>query len=149
VVSGTAFHWVAGVGYSHLLRVVKPDGAVAIFWHRFLNGHDSFYDRLDEIYRDHAPELYMTDLHAKAEMADREREERLLACDGFADRRIIRYYDNLQYNAEGYLSLLRTWPDHAGLPDQFFSEIASAVEAVGGLIVKPIRTTLVFGRRTG
>jgi hypothetical protein len=99
---------VAGASHHHLLRVVKPDGGVAIFWHTFPDGRDSFYDRLDDIYRDHAPDLYVTDLHAKAEMADREREEQILAWDGFTDRRTIRYHDHLRHSAEGYLALLRT-----------------------------------------
>jgi ubiquinone/menaquinone biosynthesis C-methylase UbiE len=147
VVSGTAFHWVAEAGYRQLLQVLKPEGSVGIFWHTFLNGHDSFYDRLDAIYHDHAPELYVTDLHARAELAERAKEERLLAWDGFVDWRVVRYYDSVRYDADGYRDLLRTWPDHATLSERFYSEVASAIRDAGGYVVKPIRTTLVFGRR--
>ena len=147
IVGGNPFHWLDEAAKQRLLRIAKQDGAVAVFWHTFLNGQDSFCDFLDDIYREHAPELYVTDLLTMVEMRDREREERLLAWDGLIQRRTIRYYDQAQYDAEGYVSLLRTWPDHAHLPDQFFAAIASAIQSVGGLIVKPIRTTLVFGRR--
>ena len=146
IVGDNPFHWLNEAAKQRLLRFIKPGGAIAIFWHTFLNGHDSFCDHLDDIYREHAPEMYVADLLTMSEMRDREREEQLLAWDSLTDRRTIRYYDRVQYDAEGYVNLLRTWPDHARLPDRFFSAIASTIQNVGGMIVKPIRTTLVFGR---
>lgn len=148
VVSGTAFHWVAPAGHAKVLHVLKPQGWVGVFWHTFLNGRDPFYDRLDQIYHDHAPSLYVSDLHAAQELADRHKEQQLLSWASFGDWRIIRYYDNVRYDADRYLSLLRTWSTHVELPQGFYRAVAAAIGDVGGQIVKPIRTTLCAGRRT-
>jgi len=147
VVSGTAFHWVAPNGHAKLLDVLKPNRSVGVFWHTFLNGRDPFYDRLDEIYRQHAPSLYVTDLHSAQELADRQKELQLLSWEGFGDWRIIRYYDNVRYDADGYLNLLRTWSTHVDLPPEFFRAVSRAIHDVGGHVVKPIRTTLCVGRQ--
>ena len=130
IVAANPFHWLAETGTHNPLRVAKPGGAIAIFWHTFFNGQGPFYDCLDDIYREHAPELCETDLQAKLELADREKEERLLMWDGLSGRRVVRYYDQVQYDAERYLGLLRTWPNHASLPDSFFNAITSAIKGV-------------------
>ena len=79
VISGTAFHWVTEAGYRQLLRVLRPQGAVGIFWHTFLRGHDQLRTDLDLIYRSHARHLYVDDLAAAQEMNDRRKEEQMLS----------------------------------------------------------------------
>jgi SAM-dependent methyltransferase len=149
VVSGTAYHWVGEAGHARLLRALKPRGAVGIFWHTFLNGDDPVFERFDGIYRDHAPDLFVADIHATQEMGDRRKELALTAWPDFRDWRIIRYYDRVSYDAAGYLDLLRTWSTHTHLSAEFYAAVRSAIDEAGGRIVKPIRTTLCFGRRNG
>jgi ubiquinone/menaquinone biosynthesis C-methylase UbiE len=147
VVSGTAFHWVAPTSHARLSRVLKPDGWIGVFWHTFLNGREPFYDQLDEIYRQHAPELYVPDLHATQELADRGKEKQLLSWDGYCDWRVIRYYDAVRYDTRRYTDLLHTWSTHVDLPPAFFQAVSAAIERSGGSITKPVRTTLCAGRR--
>jgi ubiquinone/menaquinone biosynthesis C-methylase UbiE len=147
VVSGTAFHWVTEAGYAQLMRVLRPQGAVGIFWHTYLNGKEPFYERLDQIYQDHAPNLYVADLLTTQELDDRRKEERLLSWTGFGEWRVIRYYDRLPYSAKSYVDLLRTWSTHMNLTKPFFKAVEQAIKDVGGEVLKPIRTTLCFGRR--
>lgn len=148
VISGTAFHWVTEAGYRQLLRVLRPQGAVGIFWHTFLRCRDPIHKELDLIYRNHAPHLHVDDLDAAQEMKDRHREEQMLSWAGFGEWRVIRYYSSICHSAKGYLDLVKTWPDHAGLSDTFFKSAGSLIENAGGEIVMPMRTTLCFGRRT-
>jgi SAM-dependent methyltransferase len=147
IVSGTAFHWVDPAGHAKLLDLLRPDGWIGVFWLTFLNGKNPFYSRLDGIYHEHAPGLYVTDLHAAQELSDRSKEEQLLSWKDFGDWRVIRYYDNVSYDAEGYQGLLRTWSTHVQLPQAFYRAVADAINDAGGHIVKPIRTTLCTGRR--
>lgn len=80
-------------------------------------------------------------------MKDWLRETTVLSLAGFTDWRVIRYYDTALYSAEGFVSLMNTWSDHAGLSDDFFRSMAAVIDDAGGEIVIPIRTTLCFGRR--
>lgn len=146
-ISGTAFHWLTAGGRDRLLRALAPRGAVGIFWHTFLNGQEPFYERLDGIYREHAPGLWVPDLQAAQQLTDRRKEEGILGWEGFRDWRVIRYHDRLSYDPAGYLNLLRTWSTHADLDQAFFAAVAAAIRDAGGRIVKPIRTTLCFGLR--
>jgi ubiquinone/menaquinone biosynthesis C-methylase UbiE len=146
-ISGTAFHWVDPTSHAKLLHVLKPDGWVGIFWHTFLNGSSAFYDQLNEIYRRHAPAMYVADMHAAQELADREKEIQLLAWSGFGQWRVNRYYETVRYDARGYVDLLHTWSTHTQLPEAFFEEVSRAIRDCGGSIEKPIRTTLCAARR--
>ncbi|NMB45574.1 MAG: class I SAM-dependent methyltransferase [Firmicutes bacterium] len=148
VISGTAFHWVTDAGYRQLLRVLRPQGAVGVFWHTFLRGHDPIHEKLDLVYRNQVPHLRVEGLDAAQEMKDRRREEQMLSWAGFAEWRVIRYYSSIGYSAKGYSDLVKTWPDHGGLSDAFFRSAGSLIEEAGGEIVMPVRTTLCFGRRS-
>jgi ubiquinone/menaquinone biosynthesis C-methylase UbiE len=148
VISGTAFHWIDPSSHAKLLRVLKPGGWVGVFWHTFLNESGGFYDTLNEIYRLHAPAMYVPDIHAAQELADREKELQLLSWTGFGQWRVIRYYEAVRYDAQGYLDLLHTWSTHTQLPQAFFDAVADAIARHGGLVEKPIRTTLCVARRT-
>jgi len=147
VISGTAFHWVESSARSKLLEVARRRGALGIFWHTYLNGRNPFFEQLDRIYKAHAPTLYVSDLAASQELADREKEEQALSLEGFSDWRVIRYYDNIRYDAEGYVNLLRTWSTHADLSQSFYEAVGLAIHETGGSIEKPIRTTLCVGLR--
>lgn len=147
VISGTAFHWVSDEGHEQILRVLKPRGGVGIFWHTYLNGRGTFYEQLNKVYKDHAPELYAEDLEATQELADRRQEERIMSWTEFTDWRAIRYYDTVCYSSARYVDLLRTWSTHANLSESFFRAVSCLIEDAGGEIEKPIRTTLCFGRR--
>jgi ubiquinone/menaquinone biosynthesis C-methylase UbiE len=147
IVSGTAFHWIVPAGHAKVHHVLKPGGWIGVFWHTFLNGDDPFYSLLDDIYRRHASALYVPDLHASQELADRDKERQLLSWDGFGLWRVIRYYETVRYDAQGYLDLLRTWSTHKGLPPAFFEAVSDTIQRSGGSIAKPIRTTLCAGQR--
>jgi ubiquinone/menaquinone biosynthesis C-methylase UbiE len=147
VISGTAFHWLTEAGYGQLMRVLKPQGAVGIFWHTFLAGQDPLYDELSVIYKKHAPALFTDDLQAIQEMTDRRKEEKLLSWRDFGEHRAIRYHDHVRYTTRGYVALLRTWSTHRELSESFFDAVALAIEKAGGEIIQPIRTTLCFARR--
>lgn len=147
VIAGTAFHWIREAGYTQLMHVLKPQGAVGIFWHTFLRGKGPISDQLDHIYQKHASELVVDDPQSIQELHERRKEEQFLSWAGFSEKRIIRYYDQVRYTASGYLDLLRTWPNHRNLSESFFEAVATLINDAGGDIVKPIRTTLCYGRR--
>lgn len=73
-------------------------------------------------------------------MKDWLRETTVLSLAGFTDWRVIRYYDTARYSAEGFVSLMNTWSDHAGLSDDFFRSMAAVIDDAGE------RSSYLFGR---
>ena len=147
IVSGTAFHWVPEAAHKQLTALLQPKGALAIFWHTFLSGSDPVHGTIQELYKKHSPENYDKDFHMAQEVFDRKREQQVLSIAGFGQWRTIRYYDDLLYGAKRYVELMRTWSTHRYVNEILFSEVKSAIDAAGGSITKPIRTTLCFAQR--
>jgi ubiquinone/menaquinone biosynthesis C-methylase UbiE len=140
VISGTAFHWVPETARQKLTAILKPSGALGIFWHTFLNGPDPIYGKIDELYKRYAPENCVADFDATQEVFDRKREKQMLSMAGFGPWRVIRYYTDVEYDAKGYVDLMRTWSTHRNTNGMLFTEVGSAIKAAGGRIAKPIRT---------
>jgi trans-aconitate methyltransferase len=147
VVSGTAFHWVTEAGHRRLLDVLQPQGAIAVFWQTFLNGPDPVYGTIEELYQRYAPEIQVEDFHGTQEVFDRRREQQMLSMIGFRHWRVIRYYDDLLYDAKRYVDLMRTWSTHRQVNETLFREVGAAIDAAGGEIVKPVRTTLCLAQK--
>jgi hypothetical protein len=55
---------------------------------------------------------------------------------GFRHWRVIRYYDDLLYDAKRYVDLMRTWSTHRQVNETLFKEVGAAIDAAGGEIVK-------------
>jgi ubiquinone/menaquinone biosynthesis C-methylase UbiE len=149
VVSGTAFHWVSEAAHGRLSDVLKSDGALGVFWHTFLNGNEPVYGTFNEIYKKHSPENYAADFAAAQEVFDRKREQKMLSLAGFKHWRVMRYYDYPTYDARRYVELMRTWSTHRNVDERLFEAVGSAINAAGGTIVKPVRTTVCLALRNG
>ena len=118
VVSATAFHWVAPESYPKLARVLRPEGAVALFWNKHIAGavDGGFFDRIQPIYREHVPEFAgdWKGLPSADELPD---ESAALAATGlFTPFTIRRYPWVARYDAESYVNQLNTYSDHLALP---------------------------------
>jgi trans-aconitate methyltransferase len=146
IISGTAFHWIPADGQRKLSTLLNPEGAIAIFWHTFLNGQDEENCRFDDIYKAHSPENYVADFHASQEMFDRRREVEMLSLPRFSNWRVIRYYQTLLLDAPRYINLMKTWSTHRTSQESLFTAVKDAIERNGGKISKPVRTTLCLAQ---
>ncbi|HEU4785612.1 MAG TPA: methyltransferase domain-containing protein [Ktedonobacterales bacterium] len=118
VISATAFHWVAPKSYPKLARVLRPEGAIALFWNKHIAGavDGGFFDQVQSVYRQHAPEF--TDdwkgLPSADELPD---ESAALAATGlFSEFTVRRYPWVAHYDAVDYVNQLATYSDHLALP---------------------------------
>lgn len=154
VVSATAFHWVDPASYPKLARVLRPHGAVALFWNRHIAGvvDGGFFDRVQPVYRKHAPELYGTGkgLPTADELPDESAT--LAASSLFEDFTVRRYPWVARYDAASYVNLLETYSEHHALPlgrrQRLYDEIASIVEGeFGGQIAKQYLAVLYVAHR--
>jgi SAM-dependent methyltransferase len=116
-ISATAFHWIESASYPKLARLLRPGGAVALFWNKHIASavDGGFFERVQPVYRQHAPELYGEGkgLPAIEELRD---ETAALAATGLFGDFIVRQYPWIkQYDAGTYIRLIDTYsrPSHA------------------------------------
>lgn len=118
VVSATAFHWVAPESYPKLARVLRPRGAVALFWNKHIAGavDGGFFDRIQTLYQQDAPEFTedWKGLPSADELPD---ESAALSDTGLFGKFTVRRYPWVaRYNAVDYVNQLGTYSDHLALP---------------------------------
>jgi SAM-dependent methyltransferase len=147
IISGTAFHWVDQTGHTKISELLNSRGVVGIFWNTLLSGSDPIYATIDDLYKKHAPDHFREDNPNALELFDLKRERLFLSIPGFSDWRVIRYYTNPVYDSKRYVELMRTWSTHRNIDESLFREVGLALEANGGQIAKPIRTTLCLARK--
>ena len=148
VISATAFHWVAPESYPKLARVLRPRGAIALFWNKHIvsDVDGGFFDRAQAVYREHAPEL----LHEQAmpTAATLPDESAALAATGlFGAFTVQRYPWVARYDAESYLNQLNTYSNHLALPADRRQKLYDGIRALiggeyGGEIAKQYLTVL-------
>jgi SAM-dependent methyltransferase len=118
VVSATAFHWVAPDSYPKLACVLRPQGAIALFWNKHISGaiDGGFFDRIQTLYQQHAPEFSedWKGLPSTNELPDESAA--LVATGLFGQFTVRRYPWVAHYDAVGYLNQLATYSDHLALP---------------------------------
>lgn len=143
VISATAFHWVAPESYSKLAHVLRPEGAIALFWNKHVAGavDGGFFDQVQAIYREHAPE-FTEDWKGIPSADELPDESAALAVTGlFGPFTVKRYPWVAHYNAVDYVNQLATYSDHLALPadrrQRAFDDIARVIDGeFGGEIAK-------------
>jgi SAM-dependent methyltransferase len=117
IYSATAFHWIpVGLGFPKLFNLLKPGGAIALFWNRPFVGkeNDPVHHAIQQIYTDLRP-----DSSRKVLQHETKRYEGTISNIlnyGFTDLEFRLLHNERQFNAEEYVALLQTYSDHAMLP---------------------------------
>lgn len=150
LISAQAFHWVPQeVRFKKAAGVLKPGGHIALFWNMYPGMKGTIRHELDEIYRQHAPELAKED--TPPEQLIQERAASLQAEKQFENVVVRTYPWVARYETKAYLGLLNTYSDHLRLPEQqrlgLFEAIAKLIEQRGGRIEKPYLAVLYLARR--
>ncbi len=144
-VSAEAFHWLdRGKAYRKVARALRPGVALALFWNRHVHSDRSegFFEAAHEIYRREAPELVEQErlrLPRPDEVSGRtdETDETGL----FVGATVRKYPWEQEYDAAGYIRLLRIYSGHINLDDvsreRLFRGIAGLIDnEFDGRIVK-------------
>lgn len=162
VCAASAFHWVdAEIGCPKALRLLRPDGALALFRynardfgdngrHAYIN--DIFYEYYDKYYN--LPRREFVKLSHKDFLTPREIYRGFKLYDlrdyGFVDT-VMKFYDaTINYTGEEYVAFLNTLADHRKLPHDvktaFHGELRRAITARGGVDVDYV-FQLYMGRK--
>lgn len=139
VFSASAFHWLPKKSaYEQARRLLKPGGTLALFWNRPFVGRedDPLHQEIRAIYLSRLPgncpdpEVYPQRYERKLN-ALRRRGFRQVVCRLYHAARAI--------NADDYIRLLNTYPDHITLSQEVKApleqDIHAAITAVGSLMV--------------
>lgn len=131
IYSATAFHWIpVELGFPKLFNLLKPGGAIALFWNRPFVGKedDPLHQAIQQIYTELRP-----DSSRKVLQHETKRYEHTISnilTYGFTDLEFRLLHNERQFNAEEYIALLQTYSDHATLPTDIKGKFEDKVTEV-------------------
>ena len=151
IYAATAFHWIPEeYGYRRVFELLKEGGAFVRFAYRA--GEDqkrpemraeirSAYEKCPTMSRRKRPDA----------TAEARRLSQLASQYGFADTMNKTYHWTKDFTADGYMRLLKTYPDHMVLPqaerEVLFSDIHHAIEKHGGVITVHYTADMQLARK--
>jgi SAM-dependent methyltransferase len=151
-ISAQAYHWVPEeVRYEKTASVLKPGGYLAAFWNMYPGMDDKLRQELDQVYRQEAPELVMTEKPIDELIENRANSLRM--SPHFENVIVKKYPWSRRYSTRDYLGLLNTYSDHLRLSAQrrrrLLTAIAGVIERKGGYIDRPYLAVVYLARRLG
>ena len=156
VISATAFHWIdPEVGYRKAAEVLKPGGALALFWNKPVQTQVSahFVQSIQNVYERVVPEMakrFPGLVHPDAiptPIKDEIDRSRL-----FGEVTVLKYRWETEYTAQAYIELLNTYSDHITLEEDIRAELFDGIENLietdfDGRIVKEHLSILYLAHR--
>jgi SAM-dependent methyltransferase len=150
IYAATSFHWIPEeVGYPKALSLLKPGGALALFWN-----HPTPARECAETDREIQAAYAKHTSWPKAQPFNRESlslRKLALAKYGFRDVEARLYESQRRLSAEEHSLLLDTYSDHLALAPKvrlaLKADIASAIDAHGGTITLCDTIDLYLARR--
>lgn len=145
VFSAQAWHWIDPErGPAVARRALRPGGVLAVWWNQAGDWDGRVREALDDAYRRHAPELERSVVNRPVHQLDPD----YLTRHGFEPVTRRSYPWTAHYDARSYTELLQTHSDHRMLPAEqlaaLLGAVKRAIDGVGGEIVYPYRTTLLY-----
>lgn len=155
VISATAFHWIdPAIGYPKMAQALRPGGAIALFWNQHIYNAKSerFFETVQEVYRQQAPEIYSDEPMLRAEEFPEPVTTEIEKTGLFGPVTTRRYAWEQPYDTESYLDVLRTYSGHiqlsAPVRERLFAGIRDLIETQpGGIIYKDYLSQLYIAQR--
>ena len=130
VYAATAFHWIdPAVAFSKPHRLLKPGGALALFWHRpALTTSAANLSMPSKRSTNASPPELIQDYKLPPHPDDvtTEYAERIPASGLFHQLAIRKHYCVINYSAESYIDLLGTHSDHIKTDSRYSAKIIRA-----------------------
>ncbi len=138
IYSATAFHWIPkDRGYAKIKSLLKPDGAVALFWnHPFVsNTSDETNLASMSVYKKYRPD---DKTPSEFDLSKCQKQISELKQYGFKNIKSKIYKRTRKLTSEEYISLIKTYSDHNALPEKlrkvFEHDMKQVIDSVGGII---------------
>ncbi len=151
IYSATAFHWIPkDRGYAKIKSLLKPDGAIALFWnHPFVsNTSDETNLASMSVYKKYRPD---DKTPAEFDLSKCQEQNGELEQYGFKNIKSKIYKRTRKLSSEEYILLIKTYSDHNALPEKvrksFEKEMKQVINEVGGNINIYDTIDLYLGRK--
>ena len=153
VVAATSFHWVEPeIGAPKALSVLRPGGAVAIWWNLFYDprGPDEFSRALDPIFE----EFGNRESPAHVDQNQEEHWLPLMRPAGFDDVTAERFAWEVEQQSDDLVALFSTFSGIRIRPAAEQAQVLQRIRAVadeqfGGSVRRTYQTALYTGRKPG
>lgn len=158
LVSATAFHWVdASLRYEKAWSCLRPGGAIALFWNEHVEGvkHEPFFDAVQEVYTEVAPQLNLRykGLIRPDKLLELKDYGQEISDSGLFDSLLTRtYLQDITYDTAGYIGMLGTFSDVIDLEERTRNKLLGSIAKLidskfGGRVVKTYMTVLHVAKR--
>lgn len=138
IYSATAFHWIPkDRGYSKIKSLLKPNGAVALFWNHPFVSNTSNETNLASmaVYKKYRPD---DKTPKQFDLSRCQKQVRELEKSGFTAIKSKVYKRIRKLTSEEYINLIKTYSDHNALPEEvrnaFEKDMKQAIDDAGGKI---------------
>jgi len=149
IFSATAFHWLdTSVKYKRSSELLKDDGLLILYWNNYWIDDVSIYNDIQTIYAKYG--MGQNTEKSLLEIQQDKIESRKREIDESGFFRVVEhsiFKNTFDYSLDNYIKLLRTFPDHSKLPENFFNEIIHAISLYGNKIQIRILTNLEIAEK--
>ena len=152
VFSGQAFHWVdSHIGFKKAAEVLKVNGCLALFWNTTSPQKTELDLALDEIYNRYVPFFSRHLVESLPDEAIIMQQEKLKESGKFERIKSKRYSWIVDYTAEAYINLMKSFTDvhllSDGIKKALFKGIRREIKNYGGVYTKSYRAVLLAARK--
>jgi len=150
IFSATAFHWLdLSVKYKRAFKMLKEDGLLILYWNYYGIENIEMENCIQKIYVKYGMGLNDGKNGYERQMEtinDRRREIEESGYFKILDHKIIKRI--IEYSASDNTKLLKTFPNHSKLEDNFFIEIENIIRENGNKINGRVLTNIEIGIKT-
>jgi len=133
IFSATAFHWLdLATKYKKSYDLLKKNGILVLYWNNYEIENNDLADKIQKIYDKYGKKF--TDKKSNYErimIKIENRKNEIEECGYFKliEHKII--YNVLEYTKDEYIQLLKTFPDHSELVNDFWIEMGQILKENG------------------
>jgi len=136
IFSATAFHWFdLMIKYKKSYDLLKKNGILVLYWNNYEIENNDLADKIQKIYDKYRKGF--TDNKSNYERIMKKIENRRNEIEESGYFTLIEHkiiYNILEYTKDEYIQLLRTFPDHSELSNDFWFKIEQTIKENGNKI---------------
>jgi phospholipid N-methyltransferase len=136
IFSATSFHWLdLATKYKKSYDLLKKNGILVLYWNNYEIQNNDLADKIQKIYGKYSKEF--TDKESNYERIIKKIENRKNEIEESRYFKLIEHkiiYNVLEYTKDEYIQLLKTFPDHSELVNDFWIEMEHILKENGDKI---------------